>query len=97
MPTRGRKIAEFDADLGPTCLTSERRLRYQRLGLDHWRFVLVGTGRNVGPVYRSERELLADLPRFRADLDRWLAEDAKRKRVRVRRPRKGEQQEGGGA
>ena len=39
-------------------------LRYEKVAVNLWRFVDVNAVRNVGPHYKSEKELLADMDRF---------------------------------
>lgn len=39
-------------------------LNYERQSPSLWRFIDATTGRHVGPQYRTERELLADMQRF---------------------------------
>jgi hypothetical protein len=48
---------------GPKHATQFPELSYQRFG-HHWRVIDNQTGNCIGPVYPSERTLLADLVRF---------------------------------
>jgi hypothetical protein len=52
------KLVKF----GPVKPTRFPELRYQHRG-DHWR-ILDTDGDGIGPIYRSQLELLADLDRF---------------------------------
>lgn len=53
------KIGAF----GKVCSTAYPELSYQRQ-IDCWRIIDNSDGRSVGPAYRSEAELLADLVRY---------------------------------
>jgi hypothetical protein len=62
---------------GPIEATTYPALGYREAG-DRWRIIVLATGRNEGPFYLSEGELLADLDRYTAAFgyDRETARDA---------------------